>query len=223
MDFNISKCSILQVTTHHSTKTFLYQMNGIPLRSVEKVKYLGVYLNNKLTWHDHIDYICNKANRLLGFLKRNLYSCHKHFKEYAYKQFLLPSLEYCCAVWDPYYQTDISKLEMVQHKAARFVLNKPWNRHHHDSITEILQELNWPSLPQCRKQARLILLYKIVNNLLFVQSHCLLSLNLSVTRTYDDQKFHQTQSSINTHFLNGTILIYQTYPTLILKLTLPTL
>ena len=69
MDFNISKCSILQVTTHHTTKTFIYQMNGIPLRSVEKVKYLGVYLNNKLTWHDHIDYICNKANRLLGYLK----------------------------------------------------------------------------------------------------------------------------------------------------------
>ena len=39
-----------------------------------------------------------KANRLLGFLKRNLHSCHKHFKEYAYKQFLLPSIEYCCAI-----------------------------------------------------------------------------------------------------------------------------
>ena len=59
-------------------------MKGTPLRSVEKVKYLGVYLNNKLTRHDHIDHICTKANRLLGFLKLNLYSCHKHFKEYAY-------------------------------------------------------------------------------------------------------------------------------------------
>ena len=37
-------------------------MNRIALRLVEKVKYLGVYLNNKLTWHDHIDYICNKAD-----------------------------------------------------------------------------------------------------------------------------------------------------------------
>ena len=119
-------------------------MNEIPLRSVENVKYLGVYLNNKLTWHDHIDYTCNKANRLLGFLKQNLYSYHKHFKEYTYKQFLLPSIVPfgICSC----YQTDISKLEMVQHRAARFVLNKPWKRHHHNSITEILQELNWPSL-----------------------------------------------------------------------------
>ena len=106
-----------------------------------------------------------------------------------------------------------------------FVLNKPWNRHHHDSITEMLQELNWPSLQQRRKQARLILLYKIVNNLLFVPSHCLPSLNLSVTRAHHDQKFHQIQSSINAYlysfllrkFFNGTILIYQKYPTLTLK------
>ena len=63
-------------------------MNGLPLRLVEKVKYLGIYLNNKLTWHDHIDYICNKANRLLSFLKQNLHSCHKYVKEYAYKQLL---------------------------------------------------------------------------------------------------------------------------------------
>ena len=62
MDFNVSKCNILQVTTRHTTKKFTYQMNGVPLKSVEKIKYLGVYLNNKLSWHNHIDYICNKAN-----------------------------------------------------------------------------------------------------------------------------------------------------------------
>ena len=99
----ISKCNILQVTTHHTAKNFTYHMNEIPLKLVEKIKYIGIYLNNTLSWHYHIDsridyIICNEANRLLGFLRRNLHSCHKHFKEYAaYKQFLLPSIEYCCA------------------------------------------------------------------------------------------------------------------------------
>ena len=146
MDFNISKCNILQVTKHHTAKNFTYHMNGVPLKLVEKIKYLGIYLNNELSWHDHIDYICNKANRLLGFLKWNLHSCHKHFKEYGYKQFLLPSIEYCCAIWDPYHQNDIYDLEMIQpriqHCAARFVLNETWIRHHRDSITEMLNKLN---------------------------------------------------------------------------------
>ena len=97
---------------------------------------------------------------------------------------------------------------MIQHRAARFVLNKPWNRHHCDSITEMLSELNWPSLQERRKQARLILLYKIVNHLLVVPNRCLPSLNQTATRAHHDQKFNQIQSSVNTYlysFLPRTI------------------
>ena len=87
---------------------------------------------------------------------------------------------------------------MIQHRAARFVLNKPWLRHHCDSITEMLNELNWPSLQERRKQARLILLYKIVNHLLLVPNRCLPSLNQTATRAHHDQKFNHIQASVNT-------------------------
>ena len=97
---------------------------------------------------------------------------------------------------------------MIQHRAAHFVLNKPWPRHHRDSITEMLNELNWPSLQERRKQARLILLYKIVNHLLLVPNRCLPSLNQTATRTHHDQKFNHIQASVNTYlysFLPRTI------------------
>jgi len=101
---------------------------------------------------------------------------------------------------------------MVQQRAAHFVLNKPWNRHHHDSITEILKELNWTSLKDRRKQAhlltRLILLCKIINHLLLVPDRCLPPSNLSATRARHNQKFNQIQSSVNTYlysFLSRTI------------------
>ena len=79
-----------------------------------------------------------QSKLITWFPKENLHSCHKHFKEYTYKQFLLPSIEYCCVIWEPHHQNDISKLEMIQYRAAHFVLNKPWNIHHHDSITYML-------------------------------------------------------------------------------------
>ena len=143
-------------------------MKGTPLTKVDKYCYLGVYLHKKLSWSPHIDYISHKANRLLGFLKRSLHNSPKYFKEYAYKQLILPSIEYCCSIWDPYQQYAIDKLEMIQHRAARFVLNRPWKRHQRDSITDMLRELNWPSLQDRRKYARLILMYKVVNRLLIV-------------------------------------------------------
>ena len=74
MDFNISKCKILQITIHHNKSVFTYQMLNSPLETVLEHNHLGIRLHHKLSWELYISYICNKANRLLGFLKRNLYN-----------------------------------------------------------------------------------------------------------------------------------------------------
>ena len=117
-------------------------------------KYLEVWINDKLSWQTHILYTCNKANRTLGFLQRNLRTCPTYLKEQAYKQLALPPLEYCAPIWDLHHQTDINKLESVQRRAARFVLNKPWNNNL-DSVTVMLNDLKWPTLQSHRKYLRL--------------------------------------------------------------------
>ena len=170
MAFNISKCKIMQVSNHHSKSLFTYIMNGTPLAVTEQCLYLGVKLHHKLSWKPHIDYICNKANRTIGFLQRNLWHCPRHLRELAYKQFVLPVLEYCSPIWDPYHQTYINQVEMVQHRAARFVMGKPWRKNQRDSITNILENLNWPTLQERRRWARLILLYKVLHDLLTIPS-----------------------------------------------------
>jgi len=97
-------------------------MFNIPLATVLEHNYLGIRLHHKLTWDPHVNYICNKANRLLGFLKRNLYNAPVEIKEHVYKQLVLPSIEYCSATWDPYHHASTHKLEMIHHHAAHFVL-----------------------------------------------------------------------------------------------------
>ena len=173
MEFNVSKCCIMQIFTLHSASEFSYTMYKIPLEVVERHHYLGVLLDNKLSWTPHINSVCNKANRLLGFLRRTLHHCPPHLKEHAYKQIVLPSIQYCSSIWDPHQQSLIHKLEMIQHRAARFVLNRPWRRNHRDSITEMLVELKWPTLEDRRKQARLMLLFKFVNKLIYVPNQYL--------------------------------------------------
>ena len=149
-------------------------MCNMPLNIVTEHEYLGICLHHKLSWSPHIDRVRNKANRLLGFLKRNIYNASTQIKEYVYKQLLLPSVEYCSAIWDPYHYTDKYNLEMIQHHAACFVLNKPWQRQQqNDSITDMLTYLKWPSLEDRRKVSRLILLFKIVRKLFIVPDHSL--------------------------------------------------
>ena len=47
--------------------------------TTEQHSYLGVQLHHKLSWEPHIDYICSKANRTLGFLQQNLQHCPNDF------------------------------------------------------------------------------------------------------------------------------------------------
>ena len=58
-------------------------MYSTPLKYVTEHKYLGVWLNNRLSWawHFRISNICRKANYTFGFLQRNLRTCPTHLKE----------------------------------------------------------------------------------------------------------------------------------------------
>ena len=69
---------------------------------------------------------------MLGFLRRNLKIGSWKVKERAYKAMIRPILEYASSVWDPHTKKSISKIEMVQRRAARFTLN----RHHNTSGVE---------------------------------------------------------------------------------------
>ena len=187
-------------------------MSGISLQVVEEHDYLGVRLHHKLSWSPHVNHICNKVNCILGFLNRNLHHTPQNIKEYTCKQLVLPSVDYCSSIWDPYIKSDISKLEMLQHRVARFVMNKPWNRHrqqHNESITKMLADLHWPTLQNRRKQAHLILMFKIVNANLTVPVRCLpLPSSLTCTRANHPMKYAHLQSNMDIYkysFLPRTI------------------
>lgn len=49
-------------------------------------------------------------------------------------------------------------------KISFFILNQPCNKHHQDSISLLLHELKW------KKETRLILLFKMLNNLISIPS-----------------------------------------------------
>ena len=89
------------------------------LSVVHKHLYLGVTLDDHLSWSTHITNITNKATKMLNFLKRHLSKCSVDTKANAYFLMVRPVMEYACVVWDPHYQTQVSMLEKVQRRAAR--------------------------------------------------------------------------------------------------------
>ena len=98
-----------------------YTLEGTDLENVESIKYLGVIITSDLRWNTHVSNVCTKANRTLGFVRRNLCSCPQEVKEAAYKGLVRPVLDYGSSVWDPPGVALQEELESVQKHAARFM------------------------------------------------------------------------------------------------------
>ena len=104
MEFHPAKCQTLSVTRSRKPLQPSYVLHGHTLENVSSAKYLGVTINNTVSWDDLISNTCSKANRVLGFLRRNLKTSASNIKEKACKVFVCPLLEYAASVWDPYSQ-----------------------------------------------------------------------------------------------------------------------
>ena len=118
MRFQPVKCSIMQITRKPIKKiNASYNLEGNVLANLENIKHLGVTITSDLKWNTHVSNICTKANRTLGFLRRNLSACPQDVKGSAYKGLVRPVLEYGSSVWDPsapqYFYTDRSKAVLL--------------------------------------------------------------------------------------------------------------
>ena len=63
---------------------------------------------NDLTRSSHIADVAGKANRSLGFLRRNFKQCTKDVKAATYTTMVRPVLDYASTVWYPHKQGDIN-------------------------------------------------------------------------------------------------------------------
>ena len=141
MRFNLSKCTVIRCTRSHNPMIINYSLHGFTLSATNKHMYLGVILDDQLSWSIHITNVANKATRMLNFLKRHLSKCSSNVKASAYLLMVYPLMEYACVVWDLYfYQSQVSVLEKVQRRAARWVLS---DYSYHSSVSSMLEQLNW--------------------------------------------------------------------------------
>ena len=161
MQFHPDKCQLLRISTKRDPSLYDYYINRQLISSTENAKYLGITINDKLSWNNHIDTIQKKANNSLNFIHRNFKNCSSHVKEKLYKAYVRPCLEFSSSAWDPHTKRNIDKLEWVQRRAAR-VVNKNFSRE--ASVTDMLRTLNWIPLQERRARAKVTTVFKALNN-----------------------------------------------------------
>ena len=88
--------SITNATKHKISHQ--YFMDGAIVSPTDAIGNLGIKINGRLRWNQHIDHINNATNRMLGFLRWNMHKCPRDLKEKACKTMVHPKVEYCASI-----------------------------------------------------------------------------------------------------------------------------
>lgn len=137
-------------------------IEGIEIERVEVFKYLGVLIDQKLTFKAHIDNVIKKIAKKYGMLVRLSSQMTFWSKIFVYKTLVAPHIDYCSSVI--FLASDIhqKRLQRLQNKFMRFILS--CNRY--TPIRVMLDTLQWLSVKERIVFNVLTIIFKLTNNLL---------------------------------------------------------
>jgi hypothetical protein len=124
LKFNVSKTLLLSISRKCNSPTYSYHPNNQPVKIVANQVDLGVVVSNDHTWSLHIASCTAKANRLLGFLRRNCSQMtDTRCRRLLYLSLVRSHLSYASEIWAPQASSrDRAILEGVQKRVTKFVL-----------------------------------------------------------------------------------------------------
>ena len=157
--FNIKKCHVLSMGKFGNIQhTHRYCLGQEELEHVFEEKDLGVIIDMNLSFQEHISTKINKANSIMGLIRRTFCYLDAELFKKLYTTFVRPHLEYAQSVWSPHLRTQIKQLENVQIRATKLVDGMK-----NMEYSERLEKLDLPTLLYRRERGDMIEIWKHFN------------------------------------------------------------
>lgn len=96
-------------------------INGITISRTDNTKFLGVIIDDTLSFQQHIKYIKGKVARGIGILYKTKRYLHRKTLIQLYNAFIYPYLNYCIVVWGNTCKTYLAPLVKIQKRAVRLI------------------------------------------------------------------------------------------------------
>jgi ribonuclease HI len=124
MTINTEKTFYQIFTLRHKQPTISLQINNKPVVKTHVAKYLGMYLDRKLTWRNHVQKTAEKFKEKLSVLKRlagSKWGSSRSILNATYKAYIKPILQYGCEALITATPATLDKLEVMQNQALRLI------------------------------------------------------------------------------------------------------
>lgn len=150
-----TKCNQFESGLH------IIKINGTTIQRVYEMKYLGVIVDPQLTFSTHVDFLCKKLGKKIGFFRRISNDLSPWSKMIVYNTIISPHFSYCNSLLLSCPQECINRLQVLQNKCMRILLNC----NIYTSVNSMLERLNWLSVGDSIKRNNIVLIFKIIHRL----------------------------------------------------------
>ena len=105
------------VHTHFDPDDCIIKIRDTPIQYVTTVKFLGLTLDNRLSYNDHITGLHKSLSRVRGILLKLSFIMPAIAIRHIYFALFYSRMSYCISVWSGSYITNISKIARVNKRA----------------------------------------------------------------------------------------------------------
>ena len=130
LSLNAGKTELIFFRSNHHPLNYSkisIKLNGLKLKPVEFIKYLGMLIDNHLNWNYHIDNLCKKLSRANGILSKLRYSAPIEILIQVYYSIFHSHLINGCNLWGLTPRDEnIQRVERLQKKCLRIMTFAPF-------------------------------------------------------------------------------------------------
>ena len=158
MVLNPEKCHFMYLSKNKKHKDNCLDLDKVTLTSSPKVTLLGIIIENKLTFNEHLKMICKKNSQKLNALTRlcNIIS----FPQKKCYSFIKSQFNYCPLIWMFCSRVQNSKINSIHERSLRTMY-----KYYKNSYSDILDLHGEKSIHQYNIQYLMIEVYKFLNGL----------------------------------------------------------
>ena len=126
---NLKKTHLMVFTNKQRPQEISLKVNNNVITETSESKFLGVIVDNKLSWASHINYISNKISKSLSIIRYLRYSFPTKILKTLYMSLVVPYISYCNIIWGSAFNTVLNPVIILQKKCLRTITKSPFLAH----------------------------------------------------------------------------------------------
>ena len=173
---NLTKTHTMLFSNKLNNPTLQLKIHDTYLEDKAETCFLGVIIDKRLTWKQHIQHISDKISKTVALLRLLRYIFPKRILKLIYLSLIYSYLNYCNVIWGGAYDTVLQPLYILQKKAIRLITSS----HYLEHTAPLFKSLELLNIHQIFKLNCLLLVYKCTKNNYFMEFKNKLHSNSSI-------------------------------------------